>query len=146
MLEARLKRIRGVGQAVAVGDGRKYISALLTLDPDNAGKFAADLGIEFTGDIAALSEDPALIRYIDEQVALVNADLARFEQVKKVAILPEELSMEAGELTPTMKLKRKGHHPDARGHDRGPLRGVRPHVPRPGAVQRGMTPLLRMAS
>jgi long-chain acyl-CoA synthetase len=108
MLEARLKRIRGVGEAVAVGDGHKYISALLTLDPDNVGKLAADLGIEFTGDVAALSADPALIKYIDEQVALVNADLARFEQIKKVAILPQELSMEAGELTPTMKLKRKG--------------------------------------
>ncbi len=107
MLEARLKRIRGVGQAVAIGDGHNYISALLALDPDNAGKLAADLGIEFT-DIATLAAEPALIRYMDEQVALVNADLARYEQIKKVAILPEELSMEAGELTPTMKLKRKG--------------------------------------
>jgi long-chain acyl-CoA synthetase len=108
MLEARLKRIRGVGQAVAIGDGRNYICALLALDPDNAAKLAADLGIEFTGDIAALAAEPALIRYMDEQVAEVNADLARYEQIKKVAILPEELSMEAGELTPTMKLKRKG--------------------------------------
>ena len=107
MLEARLKRIRGVGQAVAIGDGHNYISALLALDPDNAGKLAADLGIEFT-DIATLAAEPALIRYMDEQVELVNADLARYEQIKKVAILPEELSMEAGELTPTMKLKRKG--------------------------------------
>ena len=50
---------------------------------------------------------PALIQFIDDQVSLMNADLARYEQVKKVAILPQELSMEAGELTPTMKLKRK---------------------------------------
>lgn len=105
LLEARLKRIKGVGEAVAIGDGKAYICALLTLDPDNAQGVAADLGIEFD-DVAALAADPALIRYIDEQVALVNADLARFEQIKKVAVLPEELSMEAGELTPTMKLKR----------------------------------------
>jgi long-chain acyl-CoA synthetase len=125
MLEARLKRIRGVGEAVTVGDGRKYISALLTLDPDNAGKLAADLGIGFSGDLAALSVDPALVTYIDEQVAVVNSDLARFEQIKKVAILPEELSMEAGELTPTMKLKRRAisqAHADTIGalYDEGP--------------------------
>ena len=107
MVEARLKRIRGVGEAVAIGDGQKYICAMLTLDPDNAGKLAADLGIQFNDDISALAADPALIQYIDHQVSLMNADLARYEQVKKVAILPQELSMEAGELTPTMKLKRK---------------------------------------
>ncbi len=107
LLEAKLKEIRGVGQAFAVGDGRKFISALLSLDPDNAGQLAADLGIPFTGDLAALAGDPVLIVYMDDQVTQINSSLARFEQIKKVAVLPHELSMEAGELTPTMKLKRK---------------------------------------
>lgn len=107
LLEAKLKNIRGVSQAVAVGDGERFIAALVALDPDNAPKVAADLGISYTGDLSALSEDPAMVKYINEQVDEVNSGLARYEQIKKVAILPEELSIEAGELTPTMKLKRK---------------------------------------
>jgi long-chain acyl-CoA synthetase len=107
MLEAKLKAIRGVGQAVAVGDGQKYISALLTIDPEIAETLAADLGVPFNGDVAALAVDQRLVDYMNEQVAGVNEGLARFEQIKKIAVLPDELSIEAGELTPTMKLKRK---------------------------------------
>jgi len=107
LLESKLKSIPGVSQAVAVGDGQRFIGAVLTLDPDGAPALAGELGILFDGDLAAFSRDPKLVAYIDEQVARVNRDLARYEQIKKVTILPEELSVEAGELTATMKIKRK---------------------------------------
>jgi len=108
MLEARLKGIRGISQAVAIGDSMKFVSALVALCPENAPKVAAELGITFTGDMKALSEDERMKRYIDERVEKdVNTTLARYEQIKKVAILPAELNMATGELTPTMKLKRK---------------------------------------
>lgn len=106
MLEARLKTIRGIGQAVAVGDGRKFIAALVTLDPEIAPVLAGELGVTDTAP-ADLTGHPAIVSYVDEQVELLNGSLARFEQVKKVAVLPRELSVEAGELTPTLKLKRR---------------------------------------
>lgn len=107
MLEGRLKAIRGVSQAVAVGDNRKYVAALLTLDPENAPKVAAELGI-VPADVTSLATNDRFKAHIEARVeAECNAGLARYEQVKRVGILPADFSVAGGEMTPTMKLKRK---------------------------------------
>jgi long-chain acyl-CoA synthetase len=102
-IESKLKLIPLVDQAVAIGDSRKYVTALLTLDPDAAAAWAKAHGKE--PDLAALAEDGELLAELEAGVKEANDALARVEQVKRFRILPP---WEPGgdELTPTMKLKR----------------------------------------
>ena len=104
-IEARLRQIPLVSQAVAIGDRRKFISALLTLDPEAAGSWAKEHGVD--GDPAALAENEELVKEVERGVEQANEDLARVEQVKKFKILPTDWEPGGDELTPTMKLKRK---------------------------------------
>jgi long-subunit acyl-CoA synthetase (AMP-forming) len=108
-LEGKLKQIAGVSQAVAVGDRRPYVVALVTLDPARVAAVAAAAGSRArTPEEAARC--PAFQAHLDAQLENVNRGLARFETVKKVAILPRELAVETGELTPTLKLRRRAIH------------------------------------
>ena len=101
-LENGLKQNRWISQAVVVGDRRPYLVALITLDPDEVPAFAQQHGLE-PGDVAASEEIRAEVqKAVDE----VNAKVGRVEQIKKFAILPEDLSQATGELTPTLKVKR----------------------------------------
>jgi long-subunit acyl-CoA synthetase (AMP-forming) len=104
-IEARLKQIPLVSQAVAIGDRRKYISALLTLDPEAAKRWAAEHGVE--GDLAAIAARDELIAEVQRGLDAANEDLARVEQVKRFVVLPADWEPGGDELTPTMKLKRK---------------------------------------
>ncbi len=114
-LEGQLKQIAAVSQAVAIGDRRPYVVALLTLDPARVAVEAQKAQSPArTAEEAARCE--RFKAYVEAQVEAVNARLARYESVKKIALLPRELSVEAGELTPTLKLKRRAiqeRHKDA---------------------------------
>jgi long-chain acyl-CoA synthetase len=90
-LENDLKSHRLVSQALVVGDGRPYVGALVTLDPEAADGVAA-------ADIAAS---------VQAAVDAVNAERSRFEQIKRFRVLPREFSIEHDEVTPTLKLRRK---------------------------------------
>jgi long-subunit acyl-CoA synthetase (AMP-forming) len=108
-LEGRLKQIPAVSQAVAVGDRRPYVVALLTLDPARVPAEAAKAGSPAR--TAAEAASCAVFKaHLERQVEAVNASLARYETIKKFAILPRELTVDAGELTPTLKLKRRAIH------------------------------------
>jgi long-chain acyl-CoA synthetase len=104
-IEARLKQVPLVSQAVAIGDKRKYVSALLTLDPEAATAWASEHAVD--GDLASLAENEELIAEVEKGLAAANEDLARVEQVKRFKILPADWEPGGDELTPTMKLKRK---------------------------------------
>jgi long-subunit acyl-CoA synthetase (AMP-forming) len=108
-LENKLKQIPVVSQAVVVGDRRNYLAALLTLDPLRAPIEAEAAGSPHRdpGDLAGCEIFRA---HLETQVEEVNRTLARYETIKRFAILPRELSIEAGELTPTLKLKRRVIH------------------------------------
>ena len=106
VLESKLKSIPVINQVVVVGDRRKYVSALLTLDPARIDQAAADAGSS-AKDVAGASVCKAFTAYLQRQVDAANATLPRPWTIKKFLILPEELSIEKGELTPTMKLKRR---------------------------------------
>jgi long-subunit acyl-CoA synthetase (AMP-forming) len=108
-LEGQLKQIAAVSQAVAIGDRRPYVVALVTLDPARVAAEAAKAGSPARTPGEAAS-DPVFKAYLEKQVEAVNQRLARYETIKKIAILPRELSVEAGELTPTLKLKRRAIH------------------------------------
>jgi long-chain acyl-CoA synthetase len=105
-IESRLKMIPLVDQAIAIGDRRKFISALLTLDPEAAPGWAAKHGIEDT-DVTSLAENPKVIEEVQRGVDRANEDLARVEGVKRFKLLAEPWEAGGDELTPTMKLKRK---------------------------------------
>jgi long-chain acyl-CoA synthetase len=107
-LEAALKTIPLVGQACAIGDARKFVSALLVLDPEYAPVWAAAQGID--GDLPALAAHPEVIAEVQRGVNEVNAQFANVEQIKKFALLGEEWLPDTSMLTPTSKLKRRGIH------------------------------------
>lgn len=105
-IESELRGIEVVGQAVVVGDRRKYLAALLTLDPEALPRVAERIDSP-ARDLQSAAVCPVLRSHLEDQIDLVNAGLARFETIKRFAILPTELSVEGGEMTPTMKLKRR---------------------------------------
>jgi long-chain acyl-CoA synthetase len=112
-LENDLKTSKYVSQAMVVGDRRPYVAALITLDPEELPKWAAEHGLE--GDLATLAESAEVRGLIQDVVDGVNADRSRYEQIKRFAILPRDFTMEDDELTPTLKLKRRvvsEHFPD----------------------------------
>jgi long-chain acyl-CoA synthetase len=105
-LEAVAKSSPIIGQAVAIGDGRSYISVLVVLDPQVAPLWGKARGIA-TSSMAELAEDPATVAEVRRALTIANSHLARIEQFKRFTILPDEWSAESEELTPTMKLKRR---------------------------------------
>ena len=103
-IENALRESRWISQAVVHGDNRSYLVALLTLDADEAGALAEELGID--GDVRAMASDDRVRERLQQEVDQANSQFARIEQVKKFTVLEQDLSQEAGELTPTMKVKR----------------------------------------
>jgi long-chain acyl-CoA synthetase len=98
-----------IGQALAFGDRRPYVVALLTLDGDVAPAWARARGIDAT-ELAELAGHPAVLAAVAEAVTAANARLARVQQVKRWRLLPVEWTAESEELTPTLKLKRRIVH------------------------------------
>ena len=104
-IEELLRETRWIAQAVVFGDKRSYLVALLTLDPDEATKLAEHVGAT-ADERDALSRHPAVRAELQAAVDAVNERLARIEQIKRFTILDHDLSQSAGELTPTLKIKR----------------------------------------
>jgi long-chain acyl-CoA synthetase len=98
-----------IGQALAYGDGRPYVVALLTLDGEVAPAWARARGITASS-LAELASDPQVLAEVAAGVADANKRLARVQQVKRWHLLAVEWTAETGELTPTLKLKRRVVH------------------------------------
>jgi len=104
VLEERLKAHRLVSQALVVGDGRPFIAALVTLDPDELAAFAKDHGL--TGDVAQLCGNPQVQAELQKAVDHANRVVSKPESIRKIVVLEREFTEEAGELTPSIKLRR----------------------------------------
>jgi long-chain acyl-CoA synthetase len=104
-LENALKTDQFIAQAMVIGDRRNFISAIIVPQADVLQSWAAERGIE--GDPAALCADPTVTEHYREIVDSKMAAFSRYERVRKFTLVPEEFSQEAGELTPTLKLKRR---------------------------------------
>jgi long-chain acyl-CoA synthetase len=100
--ETDVKQLDLVGEAVMIGDRRKYLSALISLDPERSVIWAQEQG----ADPKALHTNAVLRAEIQRVVDEANRRYARVEQVKRFEILPRPLAVESGELTPTLKVKR----------------------------------------
>jgi long-chain acyl-CoA synthetase len=105
-IENSLKAIKYVSQAVLIGDKRKFISAIIVPDFEALKKWADRNSVVFSSDAELLKHEKILDLY-QQKIDGVNKDLARYEQVKKFALLEEEMTLETGELTPTLKVKRR---------------------------------------
>jgi long-chain acyl-CoA synthetase len=101
-LEAEIKQHPLISQCVVIGDRRPFLVAVVTLDPEEAAKLAAEKGL----DLATLHDDESVRASIQTHLDQVNQKFARVEQVKKFEVLPRDFSQEGGELTPSMKVKR----------------------------------------
>ncbi|MCC7459528.1 MAG: long-chain fatty acid--CoA ligase [Nitrospira sp.] len=105
-IENQLKFSPYIADAVVIGDRRKYLSALVMIDPDNVAKYAQDARVPFTN-YASLCRAREVIELIQREIDRVNAQFARVEGIKRFRLIEVQLSAEDEELTPTMKLKRK---------------------------------------
>jgi len=105
-IENALKQSLYISQAMVYGDRRKFLTALITLDPETLIPWAKGRNLP-TDDWPALCAQPPVTELIAAEVAEVNTRLARFETVKYHRIIPDDFSVESGELTPTLKVKRK---------------------------------------
>ncbi|MFW6369272.1 MAG: long-chain fatty acid--CoA ligase, partial [Myxococcota bacterium] len=104
-LENQLKTHRLISQVVVHGDQRKFLSALITLDPEPLLKWAEDQGL--SGGYDELIKSAEVRAEIQKALDELNSKLPSYETIKKFAILDKEFSQESGELTPTIKIKRR---------------------------------------
>lgn len=93
-------------QMMVYGDKKKFLTALITLNEEAVAAWAKEQGIA-TDDLAELSEHPKVKALIDDHIQQLNRDLASYESIKKYVILPKDFDQESGELTPTLKVRRK---------------------------------------
>jgi long-chain acyl-CoA synthetase len=106
-IEGHLKAIcPHVSQVMVYGDKRKFLTALITLSEENLAEWAAERGLADKS-LAELSEEPAVRELVQSHIDALNEDLASYETIKKFEILPYDFGQESGELTPTLKVKRK---------------------------------------
>ncbi|MBX3258374.1 MAG: AMP-binding protein [Labilithrix sp.] len=106
VLEGHLKSIPVVGQAVVVGDRKKYLAALVSLDPERVRTEAEAAGSP-AKTIAEAAKCNTFRKHLQKQIDELNGKLARVQTIKKFVVVPTEFSIDGGELTPTMKVKRK---------------------------------------
>lgn len=106
-MEGHLQAIPGVGQAVVVGDRQPYLCALIVLDPEALPALEAASGISGLSDLATAASNADVISFLEAQVkSECNAKVARYQTIKKIHVLPHAFSVDGGELTPTLKVKR----------------------------------------
>jgi len=102
-IEAGLSRIDIIEHAVVIGEQQRYLVALLTLEPEASARFAEEHGIDETG----MADSPIVRAHLDKAIsAEVNSQFARVEHVRNYTVLPHQFSIDGGELTPTLKVKR----------------------------------------
>jgi long-chain acyl-CoA synthetase len=105
-IENKLKESRFIEQVIVVGSGQKFVGALIIPSFSNLGDWAKDNGIKTTTR-EALIKEPKVLTFYQELVETFNKHFNHVEQIKKFELLPNEWSVETGEMTPKMSIKRK---------------------------------------
>jgi long-chain acyl-CoA synthetase len=105
-VESLLKQSPLVGQAVVVGSGRKQTGALIVPDWEALKVALSEKGLSPSGTKEELSKKPEVVKFVQREMSEMTKELSDYERVKKVALLPREFSIEKGEMTPTLKIKR----------------------------------------
>jgi long-chain acyl-CoA synthetase len=105
-IENELKLDKYISQAYVHGDRKPYLVALLVPNVERIIEFAKEKGIDYL-DIADLLKNSEVIKLYNERINAINGKLAKYETIKKFALVPTEFTIEGGEITPTLKLRRK---------------------------------------
>lgn len=105
-VESLLKQSPLISQPVVVGSGRKQVGALIVPDWDALKETLRDEGVNVTGSREELCEDPQVIKRMQRDAVDLTRELSDYERVKRVYLLPREFSIDKGEMTPTLKIKR----------------------------------------
>jgi long-chain acyl-CoA synthetase len=106
-IESLLKQSEFVSQVVVVGTGRKQPAALIVPEWEAVRQALSAAGEEFPTDRTALAQFPAAIKLVQSDVTQLTKELADYERIRRIALLPDEFTIERGELTPTLKVKRR---------------------------------------
>ncbi|MDQ2922148.1 MAG: long-chain fatty acid--CoA ligase [Acidobacteriota bacterium] len=106
-IESLLKQSEFVGQVVVVGAGRKQPAALVVPEWEAVRQALSATGEKFPTDRMELARFPAAIKLVQSDVALLTRELADYERIRRIVLLPEEFTIDKGELTPTLKVKRR---------------------------------------
>lgn len=106
LLESRLTEIKYVDEVAVIGDERKFVTALIVPNSEQLKEWGESKGIA-TGDWEAFISDPATIGMMMSEIDELQKDLAPYEKIKKITLLPRHFSLEKGELTNTLKVKRR---------------------------------------
>jgi long-chain acyl-CoA synthetase len=107
VLEDRLKANWLVGQCIVVGDGKPFIGAVVTIDPESWPAWLAQNSIPATTTIAEMTQDPRLTAVVQSAVDEANKAVSHAEAIKKFSIVPVDWTEEGGQLTPSLKIKRR---------------------------------------
>jgi long-chain acyl-CoA synthetase len=108
LIESLLKQSEFVSQVVVVGAGRKQPVALIVPDWENLNEALAEAGEkDVPKDHASLSKLPAAVKIVQQDIASLTSSLTDYERIRRVALLPNEFTIDGGELTPTLKVKRR---------------------------------------
>jgi long-chain acyl-CoA synthetase len=107
VLEDRLRSHPLISQAMVVGDAKPFIGALITIDPEAIEGWKQRNGKSAGSSVADLANDPDLLAEVDAAVKQANLSVSHAESIRKFRILPVDFTEDTGELTPTMKVKRK---------------------------------------
>jgi long-chain acyl-CoA synthetase len=106
-IESLLKQSEFVSQVVVVGAGRKQPAALIVPEWEAVRQALSAAGEEFPTDRVVLASFPAAIKLVQSDAALLTRELVDYERIRRIALLPEEFTIDRGELTPTLKVKRR---------------------------------------
>jgi long-chain acyl-CoA synthetase len=107
LIESLLKQSEFVSQVVVVGAGRKQPVALIVPDWESLRSALAETGETVPKDKAELVKQPAAVKIVQSDVAQLTSSLVDYERIRRVALLPNEFTIDSGELTPTLKVKRR---------------------------------------
>ena len=107
LIESLLKESEFVSQVVVVGAGRKHPAALIVPDWESLKQALGETGEQFPKDRSELSKTPAAVKIIQREVSALTSKLSDYERIRRVALLPNEFTIDSGELTPTLKVKRR---------------------------------------
>lgn len=107
-IENLLKQKPLIGQACVIGDRRPFVSALIVLDPETTAAWAQQN--DLPADLSVLAQHPKLLSVVQGYIDEVNQSLSQVERIKKFTVIPQEWTVDSGELTPTMKMKRRVVH------------------------------------
>ena len=104
-IEQAIKEAPYIEQCVLIGDQHNFISALVVPSYEAMGAWCAEHSVD--NDPVKMAEDPKVVDFLTDITLKACEEFSRYEQVKKISVLPRELSQETGELTPTLKIKRR---------------------------------------